>query len=69
MKNQIQDLSNLKDAIRSLSPPKLGYKRVYRGQTKNFDKMLSSACRPDGTTKGFLWKLALMNIKEIYELP
>lgn len=62
----IQELAQLERVLQSLPPPKPGYLRVYRGQTTNFDKMLPSACRPNATSKGFLWKLAMMNIKETH---
>lgn len=67
MRNPINDLEHLKRLIQDLPPPTPGYKRVFRGQTNNFPEMLSSTCRPDATTKGFLWKLALTKIKEIHE--
>lgn len=65
MRNPINDFEELENVIKKLSSPKPGFKRVFRGQTENYPKMLSSACRPNATTKGFLWKLALINVPEI----
>lgn len=59
MKNIITDNRELLEIIKGLSKPKVGFRRLYRGQTANYPKMLPSSCRGalPGSVK--IWDFAL----------
>src|SRR4051812_4115141 len=52
----VNTMAQLHERVQSLAAPKSGFQRVFRGQSRKYERMLPSGLRP-GTPWNIVWKL------------
>lgn len=64
MTSPLKSYAELERYLRELPPPQTGWRRVFRGQTSHYPKLLTSACRPGAPPRSLIWELALTRLQE-----